>query len=100
MRLLAGALAPPITIGLRDGGDPIPNLDDYAVTMVGKLGVDDAYIVDDDPTIDAAAGTVAHIWVDGETDTPGRIYWTVQVDFGAGLIIFGPDGPAGVTDIE
>lgn len=99
MRLKAGALSPPMKIGLLSGGTAIPNLDNYSPVMVAVQGTTEV-IRDSAPTVDAEAGTVAHKWVAGETDTVGRMFWTVEVDFGDGLVIFLDDGPAGVTDIE
>jgi hypothetical protein len=107
MRMKAGSLRPPFTMTLKSAGAPLEGLDEAAsVVMVGVQGVTEVFR-DTDPTIDAEAATVTHAWVGapdddtpGETDTPGRIFVTCEVDLGDGQpIIFPPFGELAV-DIE
>jgi hypothetical protein len=97
----AGSLKPPFTMSLVNNGAALEGLagEDTLVTMVGVQGVTEVFR-DTDPTIDAPEGTVTHEWIDGETDTPGRIFVTCEVDLGDGKpIVFPPYGELAV-DIE
>lgn len=98
MRIKAGSLQPPMSIQLLSDGTPI-DITPYAPTMVAVQGAVEV-IRDTSPAIaDPTTGVVSHEWVGTETATAGRMFWTVEVDLGDGLVIFPAKGSE-ATDIE
>ena len=97
MRLKATSNRPAFSITCLNDGAPM-DFTDAAVTFEYTIGVED--YTDDDPEVDLDEGTVTHLWAEGETDTPLRVYGQVRATWLDGTeIVFPPYGNE-VVDID
>ena len=84
MRIKQGDDVPSLVITLTNNTDPVDLTSATAVRVVGMQGT--TQVIDDDaPSLgDPTDGVVTHTWVEGETDTVGRIWVNVVVTFADG----------------
>lgn len=92
MRMKVGSLEPGFTVFCLNDGEPF-DFTDCTVVFEATQAVGELFS-DDDPDVDLDAGSVTHVWTEGETDVRGRAYGLVSVyRLDGRRIVFPPFGP-------